>query len=78
MPVGGESSFYSDWYQPAVGNGGTWTYKWETFLTQELPVWLSANRGISSGGNAAVGDSMSGSASLILAAYHPQNFVYAA
>ena len=27
MPVGGMSSFYTDWYQPAVGNGGTWTYK---------------------------------------------------
>ena len=34
MPVGGMSSFYTDWYQPAVGNGGTWTYKWETFLTR--------------------------------------------
>jgi diacylglycerol O-acyltransferase/trehalose O-mycolyltransferase len=78
MPVGGESSFYSDWYQPAVGNGGTWTYNWETFLTHELPAWLSANKGISSSGNAAVGLSMSGSAALILAAYHPQNFVYAA
>ena len=78
MPVGGESSFYSDWYQPAVGNGGTWTYKWETFLTQELPAWLSANKGISSNGNAAVGLSMSGSAALIMAAYHPQNFSYAA
>src|SRR5882762_4951347 len=21
MPVGGESSFYADWYEPAVGNG---------------------------------------------------------
>src|SRR5262245_58919063 len=30
MPVGGKSSFYSDWYGPAVGNGGTYTYKWET------------------------------------------------
>ena len=78
MPVGGESSFYSDWYQPAVGKGGTWTYKWETFLTQELPSWLSANKGVSPSGNAAVGVSMSGSASLILAAYHPQEFVYAA
>jgi diacylglycerol O-acyltransferase / trehalose O-mycolyltransferase len=29
MPVGGMSSFYSDWYQPAVGNGQTYTYKWE-------------------------------------------------
>ena len=44
MPVGGESSFYSDWYQPASGNGGVQTYKWETFLTQELPAWLAANK----------------------------------
>jgi len=78
MPVGGQSSFYSDWYQPAVGKGGTFTYKWETFLTQELPAWLSTNKGVSPSGNAAVGVSMSGSASLILAAFHPQNFVYAA
>ena len=46
MPVGGQSSFYSDWYQPATGSAGTITYKWETFLTQELPAWLAANRGI--------------------------------
>jgi diacylglycerol O-acyltransferase/trehalose O-mycolyltransferase len=77
MPVGGMSSFYTDWYQPAVGNGGTWTYKWETFMTQELPGWLSANRGVSPNGNAAVGLSMSGSAAMILAAYHPQNYIYA-
>jgi diacylglycerol O-acyltransferase/trehalose O-mycolyltransferase len=78
MPVGGMSSFYTDWYQPAVGNGGTWTYKWETFLTSELPSYLSANKGISPGGNAVVGISMSGSSALILATYHPNNFVYAA
>jgi diacylglycerol O-acyltransferase/trehalose O-mycolyltransferase len=77
MPVGGMSSFYTDWYQPAAGNGGVWTYNWETFLTQELPAWLSANRGISFGGNAAVGLSMAGNASLTLAQYHPQNFIYA-
>jgi diacylglycerol O-acyltransferase/trehalose O-mycolyltransferase len=77
MPVGGMSSFYADWYQPAVGNGGTWTYKWETFLTSELPSWLSANKNISPTGNAAVGISMSGSAALILAAYHPNNFIWA-
>jgi diacylglycerol O-acyltransferase/trehalose O-mycolyltransferase len=28
MPVGGESSFYTDWYQPAVGSDGPLTYKW--------------------------------------------------
>ena len=34
MPVGGQSSFYSDWYKPACGKAGCQTYKWETFLTQ--------------------------------------------
>jgi diacylglycerol O-acyltransferase / trehalose O-mycolyltransferase len=77
MPVGGKSSFYSDWYQPAVGNGQTQTYKWETFLTQELPAWLQANKNVAPNGNAAVGLSMGGSSALMLAAYHPQQFVYA-
>jgi len=76
-PVGGMSSFYTDWYRPAVGNGTTQTYKWETFLTSELPAWLAANKGVSPSGNAVVGLSMSGSAALILAAYHPGQFVYA-
>ena len=77
MPVGGMSSFYTDWYEPAVGNGGTWTYKWETFLTQELPAWLATNKKVSRTGNAAVGLSMGGSAALVLATYHPQQFIYA-
>lgn len=77
MPVGGMSSFYSNWEQPAVGNGNTYTYQWETFLTSELPAYLSANKGISPSGNAVVGLSMSGSAALILAAYHPNTFRYA-
>jgi diacylglycerol O-acyltransferase/trehalose O-mycolyltransferase len=77
MPVGGKSSFYSDWYAPAVGNGGTFTYKWETFLTQELPAWLAANKDVRPTGNAIVGFSMGGSAALVLAAHHPQQFAYA-
>ena len=47
MPVGGQSSFYTDWYQPSQGNGQNYTYKWETFLTQELPAYLEANYGVS-------------------------------
>ncbi|MGV0718048.1 alpha/beta hydrolase family protein [Mycolicibacterium sp. XJ662] len=77
MPVGGQSSFYSDWYAPACGNNGCQTYKWETFLTSELPQWLSANRGISTTGNAAVGLSMSGNSAIILSVYHPDQFIYA-
>jgi diacylglycerol O-acyltransferase / trehalose O-mycolyltransferase len=78
MPVGGQSSFYSDWYQPACGKTGCQTYKWETFVTRELPTYLQANRGIAPTGNAAVGLSMSGGSALILAAYYPQQFSYAA
>jgi diacylglycerol O-acyltransferase / trehalose O-mycolyltransferase len=79
MPVGGQSSFYSDWYKPACGSkdGGCKTYKWETFLTQELPAWLQANREVKPTGGAAIGLSMAGSAALTLAIYHPQQFIYA-
>jgi diacylglycerol O-acyltransferase / trehalose O-mycolyltransferase len=78
MPVGGQSSFYADWYSPACGKTGCQTYKWETFLTSELPSWLAANRNVKSTGSAAVGLSMAGSASMILSVYHPQQFTYAA
>lgn len=77
MPVGGKSSFYSDWYGPASGNNGTQTYKWETFLTQELPAYLATERKVRTTGNAIVGFSMGGSSALVLAAYHPQQFIYA-
>lgn len=78
MPVGGQSSFYTDWYQPAVGKDGTYTYRWETFLTQELPAWLQANRSVAPQGSAAVGLSMAASTALTYAIWHPQQFVYAA
>lgn len=78
MPVGGQSSFYSDWYAPAKGTHGVVTYKWETFLTRELPMWLAANKGQDPRGNAVVGLSMSGGAALTLAAWYPQQFIFAA
>jgi len=78
MPVGGQSSFYSDWYQPSQSNGQDYTYKWETFLTRELPTWMQANKSVSPYGNAVVGLSMAGGSALILAAYYPQQFLYAA
>ncbi|MFA4084163.1 alpha/beta hydrolase [Mycobacteroides salmoniphilum] len=77
MPVGGQSSWYTDWYQPAKGKDGVFTYKWETFLTQELPAYLAANNGVSRTGNAVVGLSMGGASAITLANYHPQQFVYA-
>jgi diacylglycerol O-acyltransferase/trehalose O-mycolyltransferase len=77
MPVGGQSSFYSDWYEPACGASGCLTYKWETFLTRELPQWLQSNRNVNPNRNAAVGLSMSGNTALLLGAYYPQQFIYA-
>jgi diacylglycerol O-acyltransferase / trehalose O-mycolyltransferase len=79
MPVGGQSSFYSDWYKPACGkDGACQTYKWETFLTQELPAYLASQKQVKPTGSAAIGLSMAGSAALTLAIYHPEQFPYAA
>ncbi|MFC4376648.1 alpha/beta hydrolase-fold protein [Nocardia halotolerans] len=59
LPVGGQSSFYSDWLEPNNGH----TYKWETFLTEELPPVLERDwrttdvrgvQGLSMGGTAAM------------------------
>lgn len=78
MPVGGQSSFYTDWYSPSSFNNQPYTYKWETFLTSELPSWLATNKQVSPTGNGVVGLSMSGGPALILSAYHPAQFRYAA
>ncbi|MEU1985230.1 alpha/beta hydrolase family protein [Nocardia sp. NPDC019395] len=77
MPVGGQSSFYADWYAPSNTNGQKFTYKWETFLTQELPAFLEGH-GVSRTNNAVAGLSMGGSAALSLAAYHRDQFKSAA
>ncbi|WP_084436036.1 alpha/beta hydrolase [Aldersonia kunmingensis] len=76
MPVGGQSSFYTDWYSPSNFNGQKTTYKWETFLTKELPEYLEG-WGISKANNAVVGLSMGGSAALTLAAHHRDQFKFA-
>ncbi|MDI9916732.1 alpha/beta hydrolase family protein [Rhodococcus sp. IEGM 1379] len=76
MPVGGQSSFYSDWYSTSSLNRQPTTYKWETFLTEELPAYLET-RGVSRTNNGVLGLSMGGSAALTLAAYHRDQFKFA-
>ncbi|MEU1206450.1 alpha/beta hydrolase family protein [Nocardia sp. NPDC005825] len=76
MPVGGQSSFYTDWRAPSSTNGQKLTYKWETFLTEELPAFLEGY-GVSRTNNAVAGLSMGGSAALALAAYHRDQFKHA-
>lgn len=69
LPVGGEASFYTDWNQPDNGKN----YKWETFLTQELPpILLNGFR--SNGVRAVFGVSMGGTAAFNLAEHHPDMF----
>ncbi|WP_255661962.1 alpha/beta hydrolase [Nocardia spumae] len=76
FPVGGRSSFYTDWYRPSGTNRQVTTYKWETFLTRELPNFL-ARYGVSRTDNAVVGASMGGNAALVLAAHHRNQFRFA-
>ncbi|WP_174551741.1 alpha/beta hydrolase-fold protein [Nocardia grenadensis] len=73
LPVGGRSSFYSDWLQPDNGKN----YKWETFLTKELPPLLESQwRATSTRGIAGL--SMGGTAAMFLAARNPEFVKYAA
>ncbi|WP_405484527.1 alpha/beta hydrolase [Nocardia sp. NBC_00511] len=76
FPVGGHSGFYSDWYRPSSTNHQGTTYRWETFLTRELPNYL-AGYGVSRRNNAIVGASMGGDAALTLAAHHRDQFRFA-
>jgi S-formylglutathione hydrolase FrmB len=70
-PAGGAYSMYTNWEQDG-------SRQWETFLSDELPNWLSANKGLAPGGHAIVGASQGGTAAITLAEFHPDRFRYAA
>lgn len=76
MPTGGESSFYADWAAASSTNRQARPYRWETFLTAELPAFL-ARYGIDRHRTAVAGLSMGASAALSLAAHHRDMFVHA-
>jgi S-formylglutathione hydrolase FrmB len=69
-PAGGAYSLYTDWEQDG-------SKQWETFLSNELPNWLSANKGLAAGGHAIMGASQGGTAAITLAEFHPDRFRYA-
>lgn len=69
LPVGGESSFYSDWLRPDNGKN----YQWESFLLNELPAVLQ-NGYRSNGQRAILGLSMGGTAAMNLAQHRPDLF----
>jgi S-formylglutathione hydrolase FrmB len=70
-PAGGAFSLYTNWEQDA-------DKQWETFLSQELPAWLSENKGLAAGGHGVVGASQGGTAAMTLATFHPERFRFAA
>ncbi|MGA9870161.1 MAG: alpha/beta hydrolase family protein [Rhodococcus sp. (in: high G+C Gram-positive bacteria)] len=74
VPIGGRFSFYTDWQAPDPVLG---TYKWQTYLTRELPQAIASEFG-STGRNAVAGLSMSGGPALDLAAQAPDVFDAAA
>lgn len=69
-PAGGAFSLYTNWEQDAGK-------QWETFLTSELPDWLSANKGLAPGGHAVIGAAQGGTAAVALAEFYPNRFRYA-
>ena len=69
-PAGGAFSLYTNWEQDG-------SKQWETFLANELPDWLAANKGLAPNGHGIVGSAQGGTAALTLAAFHPDRFRYA-
>lgn len=68
LPVGGQAGYYTDWVRddPKFGR-----YRWETFLTRELPPIIDATFA-GNGVNAVGGLSMGGTAAFVLAARNPR------
>lgn len=69
-PAGGAWSMYTNW--EADGSK-----QWETFLADELPNYLAANKGLAPGGHGVVGAAQGGTAAVTLAAFHPDRYRYA-
>ena len=77
MPIGGAGSFYADWDAPAnlsSMSSAPVIYKWETFLTSELPAYLQQHFGVDPHNNSIAGLSMGGTSAISLAGNHPDQF----
>lgn len=69
-PAGGAYSLYTNWELDG-------SKQWETFLADELPNWLAANKGLAPGGHGIVGASQGGLGAVTMAAFHPDRYRYA-
>ena len=69
-PAGGAWSMYTNWEQDG-------SKQWETFLADELPSWLAANKGLAPTGHGIVGAAQGGTGALTMATFHPDRYRYA-
>jgi S-formylglutathione hydrolase FrmB len=69
-PASGAYSMYANWEQ----DGGR---QWETFLSQELPDWLAANKGLAPNGHGIVGAAQGGYGAMAMAAFYPDRYRFA-
>src|SRR6202045_1445223 len=69
-PAGGAWSMYTDWEQDG-------SKQWETFLANELPDWLAANKGLAPSGHGIVGSAQGGTGALTIATFHPDRYRFA-
>ena len=59
-PAGGAYSLYTNWERDG-------SKQWETFLADELPNWLAANKGLAPSGHGIVGASQGGLGAVTMA-----------
>jgi S-formylglutathione hydrolase FrmB len=69
-PAGGAYSMYTNWELDG-------SKQWETFLADELPNWLAANKGLAPNRHAIVGASQGGTGAITMATFHPDRYSYA-
>ncbi len=69
-PASGAFTLYTNWEEDG-------SRQWETFLADELPNWLAANKGLAPGGHAIVGAAQGGTGAVTMAAFHPDRYRYA-
>lgn len=69
-PASGAFSMYTNWEKDG-------SKQWETFLADELPNWLAANKGLAPGGHGIVGAAQGGTGALTMAAFHPDRYRFA-
>src|ERR1700742_4329058 len=69
-PAGGAWSMYTNWEQDG-------SKQWETFLADELPDWLSADKGPAPSGHGIDGAGQGGYVAMAMATFHPDRYRYA-